>query len=305
MQKVPEERFPTVSEFARALEAAATGAETATTLPPDLRQTAPATIDVHALPVPEVLPTSTARSEHATPIAGQRPPTPSVPVTSVRGSSPPSKPLIQEARTPPPTPMEHRVETFTPASRRVPYRTPISQPKSPMPDPPASRREPAVEGPSGSVPPYERVSRTPPPPSAPPSELSDRDVTRAQQELEEARSALKLGRLDQAVLHAEHLLELAAFGKNTRAVYELLKSGMPVVDHIFEARVGPLDRRLEITEAARDPKKINLSAKAAFVLSCAEGGATIQEVIDASGIPRRDVIRMLAGLLRRGALIAH
>lgn len=165
-----------------------------------------------------------------------------------------------------------------------------------------------------SVPPFERVSRAPSsPPSAPPvsrkgsstpENSGDKNVLRAQQVLEEARAALRLGRLDEAVQHAEQLLELAVFGKNN-AVYEVLRSGMPVVDHIFEARVGPLDRRLEITQIARDPKKLNLSAKAAFVLSCAEGGVTIQEVIDVSGIPRRDVVRMLAGLMRRGALVPH
>ncbi|MCE7894626.1 MAG: hypothetical protein DYH12_33805 [Sorangiineae bacterium PRO1] len=162
--------------------------------------------------------------------------------------------------------------------------------------------------PPESVPPFERISRSPsspPPPVSPsPDGLSEKNVLRAQQVLEEARAALKLGRMDEAVRHAEALLELALFGKNS-AMYEVLRSGMPVVDHIFEARVGPLDRRLEITDVARDPKKLNLSSKAAFVLSCAEGGVTIQEVIDASGIPRRDVIRMLAGLMRRGALVPH
>ncbi len=171
----------------------------------------------------------------------------------------------------------------------------------------------ATPEPPPSVPPYDRVSRAPSsPPSNPPESRAristpssgDPNVLRAQQELEEARAALKLGRLDDAVKHAEQLLELAVFGKDT-AVYAVLRGGMPVVDHIFEARLGPLDRKLEVTPTARDPKKINLSSKAAFVLSCAENGATLQEVIDASGIPRRDVIRMLAGLMRRGALVAH
>jgi hypothetical protein len=129
-------------------------------------------------------------------------------------------------------------------------------------------------------------------------------VLRVEHALEQARAALRIGRLDDAVKHAEEVLELALSGKDA-AVYQILKTGMPVIDHIFEARVSPLDRRLEITALARESSQLKLSEKAAFVLSCAEGGATVQDVIDASGIPRRDVIRMLAGLLRRGALVAH
>ena len=296
MQKLPADRFPSVSEYAASLELAMTGAEFATTLPPDERRTAPAALSSSPPPGP---PTSVARGEKAT-----RPQEP-----AKRHSTPaPKRPLIESGRTPPPTPEEHRVERIAPLSRRIsrPSLTPVSQPSNAVP-------VRATPEPPPSVPPYDRVSRAPSsPPSNPPESRArvstpssgDPNVLRAQQELEEARAALKLGRLDDAVKHAEQLLELAVFGKDT-AVYAVLRGGMPVVDHIFEARLGPLDRKLEVTPTARDPKKINLSTKAAFVLSCAENGATLQEVIDASGIPRRDVIRMLAGLMRRGALVAH
>ena len=314
MRKLPDERFPNVAEYSAALERAMSGAEVATTLPPDDRRTARAPIELleAASLMPDAVPTSVARSERPTPAAPSRSPLPSRPS---RSSNPPARPLIESGRTPPPTPVEHRVEHFTPASRRQ-SRTPVSQPSSPKPESVPSVRSSAThsEVPQ-SVPPYERISKSPsgPPSAAPPPSrqgsptpegLVGKNVQRAQQELEEARAALKLGRLDDAVRHAEQLLELAVLGKDT-ALYEVLRNGMPVVNHIFEARVGPLDRRLEITAVARDPEKLNLSTKAAFILSCAEGGATIQEVLDISGIPRRDVIRMLAGLMRRGALVAH
>ncbi len=307
MAKLPADRYPTVTEYAQALEQAMSGAEIATTLPPEERRTAPASLGTYSETSPpaaeERIPTSAARHEQPTPLAARKVTAERATSPSAHPSGPPKAPLIQSGRTPPPTPAEHRIEHFTPVSRR-PSRTPSSQPAAPAPEPPPAARASPV--PPESVPPFERISRSPsspPPPVSPsPDGLSEKNVLRAQQVLEEARAALKLGRMDEAVRHAEALLELALFGKNS-AMYEVLRSGMPVVDHIFEARVGPLDRRLEITDVARDPKKLNLSSKAAFVLSCAEGGVTIQEVIDASGIPRRDVIRMLAGLMRRGALV--
>ncbi|MBK7581578.1 MAG: protein kinase [Myxococcales bacterium] len=265
----------------------------------------------------EKIPTSVARNEKPTPPAQSRQLEPARPQRAPSISMIPSKgPLLDEGRMPTAPAPENLVDRVGPVSRRPV--TPGPRAGSSEPPAPESRRgrdgQLRLDVPP-SVPPYERISRVPSsPPSSPPPESRERALTpagsgarnavRAQRALEEARAALKLGRLDEAVEHAEKLLELAVFGKET-GVYEVLRAGMPVVDHIFEARVGPLDRTLEITAAARDQKKMNLSSKAAFVLACAEGGVTIQEAIDVSGIPRRDVIRMLAGLMRRGALVPH
>lgn len=317
LKKRADERFPNISEFAAALEDAISGIEIAATVPPastseragpTLRRE---TAGAYAMTEPRTEKQTASRSDRPTPASPSR--GTATPVGSGRRPSSPPRPLlIEEARVPPAPSPEHRVEHFTPASRRIPSspvsKRPATGPSSPVPSAIAGSRK--NESPT-TVPPYERISRapsTPPPVSrrgvTTPAGNSDPNVIRAEQSLNAARGALKLGNLNEAVQHAEQLLELVVFGKDT-AVYEVLRAAMPVVDQVFEARVGPLDRRLEITLAARDPKKLNLSDKAAFILSCAEGGATIQEVIDVSGIPRRDAIRMLAGLMRRGALVAH
>jgi hypothetical protein len=127
-------------------------------------------------------------------------------------------------------------------------------------------------------------------------------LQKAEHLAEEARNAFKHKHFDDAVLFAEQLLELAVFGNDTK-VLEVLRQTMSVVDQIFEARVGPLDARLEVTDAGRDPKGLNLSPKAAFMLSLAGDNLTIQDLIDSCGIPRRDAIRMLAGLMRRGVVV--
>ncbi len=123
-------------------------------------------------------------------------------------------------------------------------------------------------------------------------------LLRAEHLLHDAKAARADGALDDAVYYAERLLELAVSGEDPE-VYKLMAIAIPVLDRIFEARVGPHERLLVVTPRGHDPRPLNLSPRAAALLSLVEGGATVEDAIDASGFPRRDAIRMLAGLLRR------
>ena len=135
-------------------------------------------------------------------------------------------------------------------------------------------------------------------------EPPDSSVERAEHLLHDAQAAHAEGALDDAVYYAERLLELAVSGKDS-GIYKLMGIAFPILDRIFEARVGGHDRLLVVTPRGQDPRPLNLSPRAAALLALVDGGATVDDVIDASGYPRRDVVRMLAGLLRRGALEAH
>jgi serine/threonine protein kinase len=126
------------------------------------------------------------------------------------------------------------------------------------------------------------------------------DATFARELLSSAQSAYARGHLDEAVSRAEALIELAAY-RGDPAVYAVIARAVNGLDRIFEARVGPPDRRLE-----RTPNAVNghtLSEKAAQLLALADQ-RTVAEAIGRSGFPRRDAIRMLAGLLRRELLAA-
>jgi hypothetical protein len=156
---------------------------------------------------------------------------------------------------------------------------------------------PRVEVPPSNLPSSRAFGSSPPNPA-------DANSERAEQLFYDMRQAFRNERLDEAVGHAEKLLELGMFGRDP-GVYRVLRLALPIIDRVFEMRVGSPERRLTVTAAGRDPARLNLSTKAAFVLSCADGGATVQEVLDACGIPKRDAIRLLAGLLRRAALVAE
>ncbi len=137
------------------------------------------------------------------------------------------------------------------------------------------------------------------PPSAHDEEEHERYRARAKHLFEEATQASKQGRHDDAVYAAERLFDLAMHHRDAET-YEMMARVVPTLNRIFESRLGTLDTMLVCTPL--DPRRLNLTPSAASLIEHVDGGATVGHVLSACGIPRRDAVRMLAGLLRRGAL---
>lgn len=136
--------------------------------------------------------------------------------------------------------------------------------------------------------------------NTPPPERPGAHGESARKRIEAALEAARADDLDAAVEHAEAVLELAVFGHDPE-VYRLLGPAMPELERIFARRVGPMARRVAARPAA-DARK--LSPHAAQLVTLADGGQTVAELISSSGIPKRDAVRMLAGLIiRRGLLV--
>jgi serine/threonine protein kinase len=129
---------------------------------------------------------------------------------------------------------------------------------------------------------------------------STADSQHARELLISAQQAFGRNRLDEAVGYAEQMVELAVYRADPK-IYAVVARGMAALDCIFEARVGAPNRRLQRT--GTDSNDASLSPKAKFLLSLSDG-ETVAEAISLSGFPRRDAMRMLAGLLRRGLLVA-
>jgi hypothetical protein len=77
---------------------------------------------------------------------------------------------------------------------------------------------------------------------------------------------------------------------------------MASLDAIFEARVNPMDQYLARAPLT-DGLKRHLSPCAAGLLFRIESPTKVRDIVGESGIPRRDCIRLVAGLLRRGVLV--
>lgn len=116
-----------------------------------------------------------------------------------------------------------------------------------------------------------------------------------------ARQCFESGAVDQAVRYAEQLLELAVYDKDP-AVLRVVGSAITTLDKIFAERVGPPSQVLARGPAISEVRQLKLSPRAAELLSIIDGPMRVDEVLRAAKMPRRDGIRLLAGLLRRGAL---
>jgi len=116
--------------------------------------------------------------------------------------------------------------------------------------------------------------------------------------LERARQALGLGDLNLAVAYAESALRLAE-NFDTSEARLLVDAEAMLIDHIFETRIGSLRQRLTLVGV---PSNMNsrVSPEQAFLLSRLDGGASVDEVLDLSPLPRRDTLRQLLALMRDG-----
>lgn len=110
------------------------------------------------------------------------------------------------------------------------------------------------------------------------------------------------GALDEAVECAERLLDLAIY-ERVPAALRVLTNSLVVLDSIFQARVGSPERVLS-ARYLTDSESRRLSPKALELLRYMKEPTCVSQVLETSGIPRRDCVRLLAGLLRRRLIIA-
>ncbi len=109
-----------------------------------------------------------------------------------------------------------------------------------------------------------------------------------------ARLAYDRGDLEAAVMIAEELVS-AAGGLDAAVLADhAAKLGM-----IFERLLGKRDRMVRLGDLPRD-----LDPRSAFLLSRVDGSFTIDDLIDISGMERMQALRLVALMLRSGALVA-
>lgn len=159
-------------------------------------------------------------------------------------------------------------------------------------------------------------AETQPEPLAPPSSSDGRSgrpvseprpvdaVTRARQLADGARHSLTAGELDGAVARAEQLFEHALTHQSDARVLEVLRTHFALLDRIFSQRLGEMERRVVAGPAAEGSSRPELSPAACALLEMARSGVTLRELLARAEMPRRDAIRVIAGLLRRRVLVA-
>jgi hypothetical protein len=71
---------------------------------------------------------------------------------------------------------------------------------------------------------------------------------------------------------------------------------------IYGSRLGSLDRVPRVIVPEQEVRWLGIDYKAGFLLSRVDGHHTLEEIIDVSGMPRLEALRMLAELLEAGAI---
>lgn len=112
----------------------------------------------------------------------------------------------------------------------------------------------------------------------------------------EMNDRVELGDYSGALEIAEEILRGAPENIGAKAVAETCRT---VLRQIYAARIGPLDR-VPVVMVARDQLRwLSIDHKAGFVLSLVDGVSSVEMIIDVSGMPELDTLRILSELAQQ------
>ncbi len=124
--------------------------------------------------------------------------------------------------------------------------------------------------------------RPPPGPTSAPNVDSDL--------MTEMRERFSLGDYSGALVVAESLLEDSPLDAEALRCAENCRN---VLAQMYTARIGPLDRVPFIAVPREQLKWLSIDHRAGFVLSHVDGISSIEQILDVSGMPALDALRIL------------
>jgi hypothetical protein len=183
-----------------------------------------------------------------------------------------------------------RERIITPRSEPVPMLL-RRDPAAPLPEP---REQTRRVGDSGPV----RAS------SGPTIRSSDVGVApwrqRAAQRIDEARAAMDAGDLATAVMAAEAALREAEEAPPP-GIVEVIEPARPLLTRVLATYVGPTSG-LPILAPRADDIASRLAERDRALLRRVDGQHTLEELFDGSGLGAMDALRIVARLIRVGAI---
>ncbi len=112
----------------------------------------------------------------------------------------------------------------------------------------------------------------------------------------EMRERFSLGDYTGAFEMAELLL---TEDPNDMEAAECAESCRGVLEGMYAARLGPLDRVPTVIVQRTQLRWLSIDHRAGFVLSLIDGSSTLEMILDVSGMPRLDAMRILQELLQQ------
>jgi hypothetical protein len=112
--------------------------------------------------------------------------------------------------------------------------------------------------------------------------------------LGELKDRYAMGDFSGALLIAEGILQL---NPEDLEAPRYAQSCRDVLTQMYSARLGSLDQVVSIAVPSDQIRWLTLDHRAGFLLSLIDGGSTVDQLLDISGMPRLDALRILYQLL--------
>jgi len=135
-----------------------------------------------------------------------------------------------------------------------------------------------------------QVDRDAPPPPPPRSSAKNVDP------VQDMREHLSLGDYSGALVVAEAILEEDPTHAEALQCTEVCQR---VLVGMYTSRIGPLDRVPFIAVPQEQLRWLNIDHRAGFVLSHVDGNCSLEQILDVSGMPPLDALRILYELLQQ------
>lgn len=129
-------------------------------------------------------------------------------------------------------------------------------------------------------------------PVAPPPKSSAKNVD----PIQDMRERFSLGDYSGALVVAESILEE---DPNNAEALKCTESCRKVLEQMYTARIGPLERVPFIAVPPEQLRWLNIDHRAGFVLSHVDGNCSLEQILDVSGMPTLDALRILYELLQQ------
>jgi len=112
----------------------------------------------------------------------------------------------------------------------------------------------------------------------------------------ELRDRYAVGDFTGAMTIAEAVL---ADDPSNAEVLRYMESCRDILLQMYKARLGSLDRVPRIALPAEELRWLTLDHRSGFLLSCIDGTSTIEDILDVSGMPPLDTLRILYTLMQQ------
>jgi hypothetical protein len=124
---------------------------------------------------------------------------------------------------------------------------------------------------------------------------------RASQRIDEARAALDAGDVTGAVTAAEAAMREADEAP-APGIVEVIEPARPLLTRVFSSYVGPSNGLPILAPRADEIARLRLGERERAVMRRIDGSRTLEELFDGSGLGSMDALRVVARLIRSGAV---